>query len=76
MGLVVPKSHKNGILQNKSEIEKITSGETLCCKVEKGGVMLQLLLHKSPYSTSDKKRRVLQIDYVGIRLSNGLEWYN
>ncbi len=76
--LVAPKSHKNGILQDKFEIEKITSNEALCCEVEKGGVMFitSLLLHKSPYSMTDKKRRVLQIDYVGIKLSNGLEWYN
>ena len=76
--LVAPKSHKNGILQNKSEIEKIVSDETLYCEVEKGGVMFMtsLLLHKSPYSKTNKKRRVLQIDYAGIKLSNGLEWYN
>ena len=76
--LVAPKSHKNGIIQSKTEIEKIISGETIYLEVEKGGVMFitSLLLHKSPYSTTNKKRRVLQIDYVGIKLSNGLEGYN
>jgi len=76
--LVAPKSHKNGIIQSKTEIEKIISNETIYCEVEKGGIMFitPLLLHKSPYSTTDKKRRILQIDYVGINLSNGLEWYN
>jgi hypothetical protein len=76
--LVAPKSHKNGIIQSKTEIEKIISGETIYCEGEKGGVMfiISLLLHKSPYSTTNKKRRVLQIDYVGIKLSNGLEGYN
>lgn len=76
--LVAPKSHKNGIIQNKTEIEKIISDETIYCEVEKGGVMFitSLLLHKSPYSTTDKKRRILQIDYVGIKLNNGLEWYS
>lgn len=76
--LVAPKSHKNGIIQSKIEIEKIISDETVYCEVEKGGVMFitSLLLHKSPYSTTDKKRRILQIDYVGTSLINGLEWYN
>lgn len=76
--IVAPKSHKNGIIQSKTEIEKIISNETVHCEIEKGGVMFltPLLLHKSPYSMTDKKRRILQIDYVGIKLSNGLEWYN
>lgn len=76
--LVAPKSHKSGILQDKAEIEKIISDETIHCEVEKGGLVLMapLLLHKSPYSTTNKKRRVLQIDYTGIELSNGLKWHN
>jgi len=62
----------------RAEIEKITARETLSCEVEKGGVMFiaPLLLHKSPYSTTSRKRRILQIDYVGTHLTNGLEWYN
>jgi len=61
--LVAPKFHKNGIIQSKTEIEKIISDETIYCEVEKGGVMFitSLLLHKSPYSTTNKKRRVLQL---------------
>lgn len=76
--LVAPKSHKMGMLSDTSEIEKITSGETRYCEIEKAGVMFftPLLLHKSPYATTNKKRRVLQIDYAGTKLMNGLEWNN
>ncbi len=76
--LVAPKSHKYGIIQSKKEIEMIISGGTFYVEIEKGGIMIftPLLLHKSPYSTNNKKRRVLQVDYVGMKLSNGLEWYN
>ena len=76
--LIAPKSHKSGILRDKAEIEKITTSETLYCEIKKGGVMFMtpLLLHKSPYSITNKKRRILQIDYVATSLLNGLEWYN
>jgi ectoine hydroxylase-related dioxygenase (phytanoyl-CoA dioxygenase family) len=74
--LVAPESHKKGIIQDATDIDEITSGETLYCEVKKGGVMFMtpLLLHKSPYSTTNRKRRVLQIDYAGIKLINGLDW--
>ncbi|GHN00422.1 hypothetical protein WSM22_19110 [Cytophagales bacterium WSM2-2] len=65
-------------VQDTTEINKIISGETLHCEVKKGGAMFMtpLLLHKSPYSTTNRKRRVLQIDYAGIELTNGLDWYS
>jgi ectoine hydroxylase-related dioxygenase (phytanoyl-CoA dioxygenase family) len=76
--LIAPKSHRFGILKDSEEIKKITTRETLYCEIRKGGVMFitPLLLHKSPYSITGKKRRILQIDYVGTPLINGLEWYN
>jgi ectoine hydroxylase-related dioxygenase (phytanoyl-CoA dioxygenase family) len=76
--LIAPGSHKFGIFKDKAQIEKITACKTLFCEVKRGGIMFftPLLLHKSPYSITSKKRRVLQIDYVGTRLVNGLEWYN
>jgi ectoine hydroxylase-related dioxygenase (phytanoyl-CoA dioxygenase family) len=76
--LLAPGSHKLGIVNDRMEIEKIISGETLYCEINRGGLLLfnPLLLHKSPYSTTERKRRVLQVDYVGTSLVNGLEWYN
>jgi ectoine hydroxylase-related dioxygenase (phytanoyl-CoA dioxygenase family) len=76
--LIAPGSHKFGIVRDKAEIERIAAGETLYCEISKGGVMFitPLLLHKSPYSITSKQRRILQIDYVGTSLVNGLEWYN
>jgi ectoine hydroxylase-related dioxygenase (phytanoyl-CoA dioxygenase family) len=75
--LIAPQSHRWGVVKHKPAIEKITTGHTLYCEVQKGGIMIfsPLLFHKSPYSTTHKKRRILQIDYVGTSLSNGLEWY-
>ncbi len=76
--LIAPKSHKFGILKSKSDLEKITNAGATYCEIKRGGIMIfsPLLLHKSPYSTSNKKRRILQIDYVGTPLTNGLEWHN
>lgn len=76
--LVVPQSHKKGIIGTNDEIGKLISSRAVCCEVEKGGVMFfkSLLFHKSPYSLSDKKRRVLHIDYIGAKLTNYPEWYN
>lgn len=76
--IIAPKSHQFGIIKNKAEVEKITNDKVLYCEIKKGGIMFftPLLLHKSPYSMTDKKRRILQIDYVGSPLPNGLEWYS
>jgi ectoine hydroxylase-related dioxygenase (phytanoyl-CoA dioxygenase family) len=76
--LIAPKSHQYGIIKNKAEVEKITRDKVLYCEIAKGGIMFltPLLLHKSPYATTNKKRRILQIDYAGSPLPNGLEWYS
>jgi ectoine hydroxylase-related dioxygenase (phytanoyl-CoA dioxygenase family) len=76
--LISPKSNQYGIIKNKAEVEKITRDNILYCEINKGGIMFitPLLLHKSPYSITYKKRRILQIDYVGSPLPNGLEWYS
>jgi hypothetical protein len=74
--LVIPQSHKHGIFSADGIAERVTSGEIICCEVARGGIMCMppLLLHKSPYSTSEKRRRILQITYSGMELSNGLAW--
>ncbi|HTN46329.1 MAG TPA: phytanoyl-CoA dioxygenase family protein [Flavipsychrobacter sp.] len=76
--LITPQSHKSGILSDHSAVEKMAGNRSAYCEMKKGGLMLftPLLLHKSPYSTSTKSRRILQIDYVGTSLTNGLEWYS
>jgi hypothetical protein len=55
---------------------EVADNEIICCEVARGGIMCMqpLLLHKSPYSTSDKRRRILQVTYSGMELSNGLEF--
>ena len=51
--LVIPKSHKNGILSNLG-VKEIVQREAICCEIDRGGIMCMkpLLLHKSPYSIS------------------------
>jgi ectoine hydroxylase-related dioxygenase (phytanoyl-CoA dioxygenase family) len=74
--LVIPRSHERGRLSGDEIVAEVADNETICCEVAKGGIMCMppLLLHKSPYSTSDQRRRILQITYSGMELSNGLAW--
>jgi ectoine hydroxylase-related dioxygenase (phytanoyl-CoA dioxygenase family) len=74
--LLIPKTHKSGILSNL-DLKEIVRREAICCEIDRGGIMCMkpLLLHKSPYSISQKKRRVIQINYSGSRLDHGLQWH-
>jgi ectoine hydroxylase-related dioxygenase (phytanoyl-CoA dioxygenase family) len=74
----IPSSHKIGII-NKTQVQKTVEENAIYgCSFKAGDVMLMspLLLHKSPYSLSDRPRRILQIEYRATSLENGLEWYN
>jgi len=74
--LVIPESHKRGILSNQ-DLREIVQREAICCEIDEGGIMCMkpLLLHKSPYSISGQKRRVIQINYCGSQLDNRLRWH-
>ena len=75
--LVIARSHERGRWSVDEITAAVVENEIICCEVAKGGIMFMqpLLLHKSPYSTTSKKRRILQITYSGMELSNGLEWH-
>jgi len=64
-------SHLQGIHSHPED-----SGTPLSCPLSKGGIMLlsPLLLHRSPYSLSDRPRRVIHIVYTTTELPEGLEW--
>lgn len=73
---VIPGSHRDGIFAKNDIPEIVNTGMITECPVRKGGVMLMspLLLHKSPYSLSDKNRRLLQVEYRSCGLSGGVDW--
>lgn len=71
---IIAGSHLNGISRPETiEREKIT--ETIC-NVPKGGIMIMkpLLLHSSARTTSNKKRRVIHIEFSNHNLPDGINW--
>lgn len=72
---VIPGSHKKR--HTDDEIKTITSNSnSATCYVNQGGVHLMkpLILHSSPRSTTQKKRRVIHLEFCSHELPNGLEW--
>lgn len=72
---VIPGTHRK--VFNDEEIETIT-GHTIPaeCEVPAGGIMLMkpLLLHASSKSRSQKRRRVVHLEFCSKELGGGLEW--
>ena len=71
---VIPGSHLKGISRT-DKINCISDGEVIC-NVPRGGVMLMrpLLLHASGKSTSQSRRRVIQIEFSKQELPEPLQW--
>jgi ectoine hydroxylase-related dioxygenase (phytanoyl-CoA dioxygenase family) len=70
---VIPKSHLDGICR----VEKLAkSNSDEVCKVEAGGIMIMkpLLFHSSSRSTSNKKRRVIHLEFSDVTLPQELHW--
>jgi len=74
---VLPGTHKDKIYARSEIVEKLKEVKIVDCIANKGDVMFMspLLLHKSPYSLTDKSRRVLQIEYSSVTLTNNLIYY-
>ena len=72
---IVPKSHKDGIIEVKSEIKNYTNNSEIC-PVEAGGIMFMrpLLLHSSRRSENNMNRRVIHIELYNKNLPSGLSW--
>jgi hypothetical protein len=70
-------SHKLGRIPEHDISSVVRDNVIIDCEAEAGDLMLMspLLLHKSPYSVSDRPRRILQIDYRATEL-DGLAWYD
>jgi hypothetical protein len=73
--LALPGTHRQKM--NGPEIETaIINKEAYTCIAPKGAVMLMspLLLHRSPYSSTAKPRRVLHIELTTAELPGHLQW--
>jgi ectoine hydroxylase-related dioxygenase (phytanoyl-CoA dioxygenase family) len=71
---VVPGSHRKGIYRPET-IDWNIEQEATCC-VPRGGIMIMrpLLLHASSRSTSNRKRRVIHIEFACQELPEPLQW--
>ena len=71
---VIPASHLKGIY--RAETIDWTAEKEVFCNVKKGGVMIMkpLLLHASNRTTTNKKRRVIHIEFSNVILENQLNW--
>lgn len=73
--LTLPGTHAHGILDADAIAAAKTSRPVLCA-MRAGDVLLMrpLLLHASGKSVSDRRRRILHIEYAGFRPPEGLAW--
>lgn len=73
---MLPGSHKLGIIPQERIKDVVSAIPIQQCEAGEGDVMLMhpLLLHKSPYSLSGSRRRILQADYTTIIPENGMAW--
>jgi len=74
---VIPGSHKYGRLTNEEILARRERTAQLSCAVQRGDVIMMrpLLLHASSVSIQPAHRRVIHLEYCGVRLPDGLEWY-
>lgn len=72
---VIPGSHKRRF--SDDEINTITANSNpSVCEVKSGGVHLlkPLLLHSSPRATTQKRRRVIHLEFCSTELPKEMEW--
>lgn len=75
--LVIPGSHRLGLIKENSILGLVASSKSLPCHAEAGDVWAYAtpILHASTRSRGHSThRRVLQVDYSADRLPMGLEW--
>jgi hypothetical protein len=74
---VLPGSHRFGILPSQRIDELTASQPEVLCTASAGDALLMrpLLLHASSRSKSERRRRVLHIEYAGFDLPAPLAWH-
>lgn len=73
---VLPGTHRLGRLSDAEVKAAAAKGEAILCEVKAGGLlaMKALALHASDASTSQRRRRVLHVDYCWGELPKELDW--
>lgn len=74
--LVIPGSHRFGILSTDDIARKRECESSVTCELEAGGVMLMrpLLMHASRRATRASRRRVLHFEFAAEALDTPLQW--
>lgn len=74
--LVAPRSHRLGLVSERDIESVVASLGTEICLAERGHIWLYStpILHASDTALNPRHRRVLQIDFAGAALPNGIEW--
>lgn len=74
---VLPGTHRLGRLNAEAIQSCRETREEVSCQTKTGDVLLMrpLLLHASSRSTSERRRRVLHIEFAGFKLPEPLEWH-
>lgn len=73
---IIPRSQNKGAMTDAEITEYAENREVIDCFTEAGDVLAirPHLLHKTCAGNSGKSRRVLQIEYCGYKLPEGLQW--
>lgn len=74
---VIPGSHKLGRLDPSQISTAREATAEILCEAAAGDVLLMrpLLLHASSKSVSERRRRILHVEYCCVDLPPSLEWY-
>lgn len=74
--LVLPGTHAHGILSDVEIADAKAAHPPVMCSMPAGDALLMrpLLLHASGKSVSERRRRILHIEYAGFRLPEVLAW--
>ena len=72
--LVLPGTHKSGVLSDEQIRDAARSIDAVACTVERGGVVVMrpLLVHASSKATAEASRRVLHLEYAAHQTFDGL----
>jgi ectoine hydroxylase-related dioxygenase (phytanoyl-CoA dioxygenase family) len=75
---VIPGSHRRGRLEPDQILAAKAASAEVVCEAAAGDALLMrpLLLHASSKSVTDRRRRILHIEYCAGRLPAGMTWHD
>jgi len=73
---ILPRTHKQGIMQQESIEHYIKENTATYCIAPRGSALIMRphLLHSSSKGTKPSQRRVLHLEYSDYSLPNGITW--